>query len=229
MQSSKPRSGSRSERRRHDPDPKGRIGEECAAVFPRRYHLRPGDADSTVIAGTGLNIAFYGLIFVLSLYFQKVNGWSPFATGLAFVPMMGMVLPANLVTASVSERLGAPQTIALACVITAAGCVALLPMASGTSYGTIGAQLMVLGGGLGLLVPSLTSTLLGSVQKSRSGIAAGVLNATRQTGSVLGVALFGSLVGGNNVFIAGAHASLLISAAVLLAGAIAIWLGRAKD
>jgi MFS transporter, DHA2 family, methylenomycin A resistance protein len=183
----------------------------------------------TALVGLLFNIAFYGLIFVLSLYFQKVNGWSPFATGLAFVPMMGMVLPANLVTASVSERLGAPQTIALACVITAAGCVALLPMASGTSYGAIGAQLMVLGGGLGLLVPSLTSTLLGSVEKSRSGIAAGVLNATRQTGSVLGVALFGSLVGGNNVFIAGAHASLLISAAVLLAGAVAIWLGRAKD
>jgi DHA2 family methylenomycin A resistance protein-like MFS transporter len=143
--------------------------------------------------------------------------------------MMGMVLPANLVAASVSERLGAPQTIALASVITAAGCVALLPMASGTSYWAIGPQLVILGGGLGLVVPPLTSTLLGSVEKSRSGIAAGVLNATRQTGSVLGVALFGSLVGGDNAFIAGAHASLLISGAVLLAGAVAIWLGRAKE
>jgi DHA2 family methylenomycin A resistance protein-like MFS transporter len=36
----------------------------------------------------------------------------------------------------------------------------------------------------------------GRPEKSRSGIAAGVLNDTRQTGSVLGVALFGSLVGG---------------------------------
>ncbi|WP_375778042.1 MFS transporter [Bradyrhizobium sp. ma5] len=183
----------------------------------------------TALVGLLFNIAFYGLIFVLSLYFQNVNGWSPFATGLAFVPMMAMVLPANLIAASVSERLGAPQTIALACVITAAGCVALLPMASGTSYWAIGAQLIILGGGLGLLVPSLTSTLLGSVEKSRSGIAAGVLNATRQTGSVVGVALFGSLVGGNNPFMAGTHASLVISAAVLLAGAIAIVQGRAEQ
>jgi DHA2 family methylenomycin A resistance protein-like MFS transporter len=183
----------------------------------------------TALVGLLFNIAFYGLIFVLSLYFQNVNGWSPFATGLAFVPMMAMVLPANLIAASVSERLGAPQTIALASVITAAGCVALLPMASGTSYWAIGAQLIILGGGLGLLVPSLTSTLLGSVERSRSGIAAGVLNATRQTGSVLGVALFGSLVAGNNAFMAGAHASLVISAAVLLAGAVAILQGRAKD
>jgi DHA2 family methylenomycin A resistance protein-like MFS transporter len=183
----------------------------------------------SALVGLLFNIAFYGLIFVLSLYFQKVNAWSPFATGLAFVPMMAMVLPANLVTASVSERLGAPQTIALASVITAAGCVALLPLAPGMSYWAIGAQLVVLGGGLGLLVPSLTSTLLGSVEKSRSGIAAGVLNATRQTGSVLGVALFGSLVGGEDVFIAGARASLVISAGVLLAGAVAIWHGRTKE
>src|SRR6266567_3708255 len=183
----------------------------------------------TALVGLLFNIAFYGLIFVLSLYFQEVSGWSPFATGLAFVPMMGMVLPANLVSASVSERLGAPQTIALACVITAAGCLALLAMASGTTYWAIGAQLVVLGGGLGLLVPPLTSTLLGTVEKSRSGIAAGVLNATRQTGSVLGVALFGSLVGGGNEFITGAHASLVISAAVLLAGAIAISYGRARE
>ena len=182
----------------------------------------------TALVGLLFNIAFYGLIFVLSLYFQRVNGWSAFVTGLAFVPMMGAVLPANLIAASVSERLGAPQTIALASVITAAGCVALLPMASDMSYWAIGVQLIVLGGGLGLLVPPLTSTLLGSVEKARSGIAAGVLNATRQTGSVLGVALFGSLVGGGRAFIAGAHASFVVSVAVLLAGAIAIWLGRAE-
>jgi DHA2 family methylenomycin A resistance protein-like MFS transporter len=84
--------------------------------------------------------------------------------------------------------------------------------------------------GLGLLVPPLTSTLLGSVEKSRSGIAAGVLNATRQTGSVLGVALFGALVAQSGSFMVGLHASLLISASVLLAAAAAIWWGaRVRD
>jgi DHA2 family methylenomycin A resistance protein-like MFS transporter len=80
-----------------------------------------------------------------------------------------------------------------------------------------------------LLVPPLTSTLLGSVEKSRSGIAAGVLNATRQTGSVLGVALFGSLVGRSGAFMTGLHASLIISASVLLAAAAAIWWGSPID
>src|SRR5205809_2631629 len=39
----------------------------------------------TSLIGLLVNVAIYGLIFVLSLYFQQVNGLSPFATGLAFV------------------------------------------------------------------------------------------------------------------------------------------------
>jgi DHA2 family methylenomycin A resistance protein-like MFS transporter len=181
----------------------------------------------TSLVGLLVNVAFYGLIFVFSLYFQRVNGWSPFATGLAFLPMMGAVLPVNLIAARVAERIGAPRTIALGAVLAAAGCLALLAIAPGTSYWEIGAQLVIIGGGLGLLVPPLTSTLLGSVEKSRSGVAAGVLNSTRQTGSVLGVALFGSLVGGSAAFMSGAHAALAISACLLLAAGAAIRSGAA--
>jgi MFS transporter, DHA2 family, methylenomycin A resistance protein len=46
-----------------------------------------------------------------------------------------------------------------------------------------------------------------------------VLNSARQTGSVLGIALFGSLRGGNGAFITGAHVALVIAAALLLATA----------
>jgi DHA2 family methylenomycin A resistance protein-like MFS transporter len=179
----------------------------------------------TALVGLLVNVAFYGLIFVFSLYFQRVNGLSPFATGLAFLPMLGAVLPVNLVAARVAERIGAPATIAVGNAMAACGCLALLGIERGTSYWAIGAQLTIIGAGLGLLVPPLTSTLLGSVEKSRSGIAAGALNSTRQTGSVLGVALFGSLAGQANAFMAGTHWSLIISACLLLAAGAVIWFG----
>ncbi|MFZ1920071.1 MAG: MFS transporter [Xanthobacteraceae bacterium] len=184
----------------------------------------------TALDGLLVNIAFYGLIFVFSLYFQQINGWSAFATGLAFVPMMAAVLPVNLVAARLAERFGAPAVIAAGALISAAGCLALLGIGRGTSYWAIGVQLVAMGGGLGLLVPPLTSALLGSVEKARSGVAAGVLNSTRQTGSVLGVALFGALIGQTNEFLFGARAALIISALLLAAAAAGIILfgGRAK-
>jgi MFS transporter, DHA2 family, methylenomycin A resistance protein len=50
------------------------------ALFRRRLF------SLAALDGLLVNVAFYGLIFVLSLYFQDVNGRSAFATGLAFVP-----------------------------------------------------------------------------------------------------------------------------------------------
>jgi len=179
----------------------------------------------TSLVGLLVNVAFYGLIFVLSLYFQEINDYSPFQTGLAFLPIMGVVLPVNLIAPRLAERIGAIATIVIGAVITATACLALLFIRQGTPYPAMLAQLMALGGGLGLLVPPLTSTLLGSVDKARSGIAAGVLNSTRQTGSVIGVALFGSLLGPRDAFISGARTALIVSAILLLTAAAAISAG----
>ena len=183
----------------------------------------------TAIVGLVVNVAFYGLIFLLSLYFQQINHLSPLATGLAFLPMMGMVLPANLLAPRAAERFGAPAIIALGAGMAGGGCVALIGIAPGEAYWAIGAQLLAIGAGLGLLVPPLTATLLGSVAKARSGLAAGVLNATRQTGSVIGVASFGALIGGGaDAFIIGAREALIVSAALLIGAAAAILLGSVR-
>ena len=190
--------------------------------------FKHGNFALTSLVGLLVNVAFYGLIFVFSLYFQQVNGLSPFATGLAFVPMMGAVLPVNLIAARVAERIGAAATIAIGSGLSGLGCLALLGIQPGTSYWAICGQLIVIGLGLGLLVPPLTSMLLGSVEKSRSGIAAGVLNSTRQTGSVLGVAMFGSLVGQSDMFTKGAHEALVISAVLTFAAGAAIWTRASK-
>ncbi|MBV9978272.1 MAG: MFS transporter [Hyphomicrobiales bacterium] len=171
------------------------------------------------LVGLLVNIPFYGLIFVLSLYFQQVNGLSPLATGLAFLPMMGAVFMANLSAARAARMFGGAAVITSGALIVAAGCAALLGIAQGARYAMIVVQLLAIGGGLGLLVPPLTSTLLGSVEKKNSGLAAGVLNSARQSGSVLGVALFGSLVGKAGTFITGTRQALVISALLLLAAA----------
>lgn len=186
---------------------------------------------ATALIGLLVNVAIYGLIFVLSLYFQRINGLSPFATGLAFVPMLGAVLPVNLIAPHLAERIGACATIGLGAILSALGCLGMLGVAPGTGYAAICLQMIAMSAGLGLLVPPLTSALLGSVDKARSGIAAGVLNATRQTGSVLGVALFGSLIARKDAFMSGLHASLIISAVLLLVAAAVIRLAAksAKD
>jgi DHA2 family methylenomycin A resistance protein-like MFS transporter len=170
--------------------------------------------------GLLVNAAFYGLIFVLSLFFQRAEHLDALTTGLAFLPMMGAILLANLVAAQVAKRLGARLTIAGGTALMAIGCAPLLALTPETSTMLVVSAFVALGGGLGFVVPPLTSTLLGSVDKTRSGVASGVLNSMRQTGSVVGVALFGSLIAGNGL-LPGTHSALAISAALSVASCLA--------
>jgi len=167
-----------------------------------------------------VNVAFYGLIFVFSLYFQRQNGYSPLQTGLAFAPLMAAVLLANLSAARISRSIGPRNTIAIGAALAAVACVALLGIKQGTPYTSMVIPLIAMGAGLGAIVPPLTATLLGSVEKERSGVASGVLNSSRQTGSVLGVSLFGSLLA--HGFIFGTRTAIALSAALFACACLAM-------
>jgi len=106
--------------------------------------------------------------------------------------------------------------IAVGALLMAAGCAALLGAGAGTPYGALVLQLLAIGFGLGLIVPAMTSSLLGSVERSQSGVASGTLNSARQTGSVIGVALFGSLIAGDGALASGLHVALEISVGLVL-------------
>jgi MFS transporter, DHA2 family, methylenomycin A resistance protein len=166
---------------------------------------------STAI-GLVVNIAFYGLIFVFSLYFQTTRHYSALQTGLAFAPATAAVLAANLLASRITATIGARRTIATASVLMAASLAGLLVIGVSTAYAAIVAQLIVLGFGLGLIVPAITSALLDSVPAAQSGIASGTLNTARQAGSVVGVALFGALAA--SALLSGLRMALLISIAL---------------
>jgi len=75
---------------------------------------------ATSLAGFLVNVAAYGLIFVFSLYFQRLNHLSPLQTGLAFAPMMAAILVTNLLAARVTGAIGARLTIAVGLAVQAA-------------------------------------------------------------------------------------------------------------
>jgi MFS transporter, DHA2 family, methylenomycin A resistance protein len=151
-------------------------------------------------------------------------------TGIAFVPMMAIILAANLAAGPLSSRTGPRALMVAGQASFAIGCFMLLQTAPQTPFIAMLPQLLAIGAGIGLTVPPMTSVLLGSVEKHLSGIASGVLNSSRQAGSVFGVALFGSLIADKEQFVRGLHTSLLISAIAVSCGcAIALLVRPAKS
>src|SRR3954454_10902583 len=115
--------------------------------------------------GLTLNIAFYGLIVVLSLLFQRVQHRSALDTGLAFAPMPGIVMATNVAAGRLARRFGARRVMLFGAVLAAGACAGLLGVDASTSYSAMVAQLIALGGAIGLIVPLMTSALLGSVDR----------------------------------------------------------------
>jgi MFS transporter, DHA2 family, methylenomycin A resistance protein len=169
---------------------------------------------TTSAVGLLVNVAIYGLIFVLSLYFQTVRGASVLATGMAFLPMTAAVFVGNLLAGRIVRASGVRPALAGSAVLIAAALAGLLIVDRSTPFTALVVQLVLLGFGAGVVVPTMTTALLGSVEPTRSGVASGTLNTARQTGSVIGVALFGSLANGR--LVPGLRLSLLLSIALAL-------------
>ncbi len=81
--------------------------------------------------------------------------------------------------------------------------------------------------GIATMVPTLTNLTLSAVAPAQTGIASGVLNAARQVGGMLGVAVCGFLVRDAEpaIFMQGMHHAIAMAVALLLAGFVLCWFG----
>ena len=148
-------------------------------------------------AGLLVNLVFFGLIFAFSLFLQRQQGLSPLATGLAFLPVTVLIVVSNLVAGRILPARGTRAVDWAGALLMGAGCLAMLGLLAARADPLVPALiagLSLTGFGIGLVVTAITSALLGSVAPAQSGIASGTFTAFRQTGSVLGVAVFGTLL-----------------------------------
>ncbi|WP_233518879.1 MFS transporter [Paraburkholderia xenovorans] len=146
------------------------------------------------VAGVIVNFAYYGLIFVFSLFFQIEQNLSAQWTGLAFLPMTAVLMGVNILAGRLLNRIGAKKLMIAGMVIAASGYLLLLPVSTNGSYWMLVLPMLVAASGIALMVPTMTNVTLSSVDASRSGVASGILNSARQVGGMLGVAVFGFFV-----------------------------------
>jgi DHA2 family methylenomycin A resistance protein-like MFS transporter len=173
---------------------------------------------ASTAGGALLNFAFYGELFFLSLFLQQERGLDALHTGLAFLPQpllfMSVAPFAGRLVASRGPRL----PLALGAALGAAGAFVLLGVDIDSSYGVLMVGLALGGMGGGLAVPAVTAGVMGSAPTALAGIASATLNAGRQVGGVLGVALLGGLASASGHVEASAmHTALLIAGLALVA------------
>ncbi|MFG2130117.1 MFS transporter [Streptomyces sp. NPDC048751] len=172
--------------------------------------FRSREVTASVAAGAACSVAFYGVVFVFSLFFQQVQGRSALHTGLVFLPMTALIGVTNVLSGKLAGRHGPRLPMLLGQGLAAAGLLALLHVDADTSPAVVAALFVPLALGCGLTVPPLTALMMDAVPGERAGLAAGVLNAARQVAGGLAIAVFGALVSGT--FVTGMRVCLATAA-----------------
>ncbi|GAA2929294.1 hypothetical protein GCM10020221_26400 [Streptomyces thioluteus] len=150
-----------------------------------------------LVVGFASNCGFYGVVFLLGLYYQQLRGMSGTAAGLMFVPLSAVITAANLLSPRLAERLGRRPVILVGQAVLAGAMFALLPLGESTPVWQVVLLLVPMGVGGALAMPALTALLMDAVPAHQVGTASGLFNAVRQTGGALAVAVFGALVAGD--------------------------------
>ncbi|HXR64613.1 MAG TPA: MFS transporter [Ktedonobacteraceae bacterium] len=186
--------------------------------------------------------SFGAFVFVLTLFMQKVLGYSAIEMGLAFLPLALVILVFSNASSRLVMRLGARRLLITGLVITVIGFVLFLGLsATGAYASTLLPGLLVIGLGMGCVFSTVVIVATDGVSDEQQGLVSGLFNTTMQVGSGLALAIIVAISSGRTtvllqgreamkVALTGGTLSALIACAAFdaLAALVAIFVLRGK-
>ena len=138
--------------------------------------------------------AMFGALTFLPLYLQISKGMSPTQSGLMLVPMTAGILASVNVSGRYMGRTGRYRRLPMiGMIVIFGGALMLSTITRETPFWLFGAFIAVIGVGLGLVNPVLTTAVQNAVPREQLGTATASGVMFRQVGASLAVAAFGSL------------------------------------
>ena len=172
--------------------------------------------------------ALTGATFLLPVMLQVVSGYSPLASGLAFVPLTVIMLALSARSGQLAARIGPRLQLSVGPIVAGAGLAMLVLATHGSSYVVyVLPPVVVFGVGLAITVAPLTATAMSAAPAAHSGIASAVNNDVARFGGLLAVAILPALAGITGMaylhpdqLAAGFRTAALVSGAVCAAGGV---------
>jgi EmrB/QacA subfamily drug resistance transporter len=196
-------------------------------MLPMRF-FRNRTFTATNVASLLMFFGMFGSIFLLAQFFQTVQGYSPFSSGLRILPWTAMPIFIAPIAGALSDRIGGRPLMATGLALQAVGLGWMAAIGSATApYADFVLPFIISGAGMALFFAPVANVVLSSVKPEEEGQASGANNAIRELGGVFGVAVLASIFaryGGyesGQAFVDGLQPALWVGAAVVGLGAVA--------
>ncbi len=176
----------------------------------------------------------FGSIFLLSQFFQTVQGYSPLQSGLRILPWTAMPILISPLAGAFSDRIGGHRLMGAGLALQASGLAWIAAVTTPTTpYIDLVAPFALSGMGMALFFAPVANVVLSSVRREEEGQASGANNAIRELGGVFGVAVLASIFahyGGYRTgatFAHGMQVAVYVGAAIVAVGSLAAFsIGR---
>jgi EmrB/QacA subfamily drug resistance transporter len=176
-------------------------------------------------------LAMFGIFFFNSLFLQHILGYSPIQTGALFLPMTLLIILIAPQAGRLSDRIGSRWLVGAGMGLVTVSLILFAQLDQSSDFWNIVPGLIVGGLGMALTMAPTTAAALSAVPTDKAGVGSAVLNAFRQVGGSLGIAIMGALVAseihtvpGNprypSEFVSGYHRGLHVAAGFAFAGAV---------
>jgi Na+/melibiose symporter-like transporter len=138
-------------------------------------------------------MSMFGVMFLVTQYFQLVLGYSPLSAALRFLPVAPIMMIVSPLTPRIVARMGANRTVATGMSLVSLGFLSMSFLAVDTSYTYVLLCIFILMCGVALTMSPMTAAIMSAVPPRRAGAGSAMNDATRELGAALGVAVLGSI------------------------------------
>jgi MFS transporter, DHA2 family, integral membrane protein len=138
-------------------------------------------------------LAMYGVMLLMTQYFQLVLGFSPLDTAIRLLPIAGIMLVVTPFTPRIVQRFGANRSVAFGMGLIAVGFLLFTQLGIHTSFWYCWLCLAPLMTGVSMSMSPMTASIMSAVPESRAGAGSAMNDATRELGAALGIAVLGSI------------------------------------
>lgn len=136
----------------------------------------------------------FGSLFVLTQFLQFQLGYTPLQAGVRMLPAAGAIALVAPLSSVLVRLFGTRLTIAAGMLSVAGGLWQVSGATISTTYGGIVLGMVMIGVGAGLVIPSATASVMGTLPGEHTGVGGGTNGTIIQTGGALGIAVVGSLL-----------------------------------
>ncbi len=141
-----------------------------------------------------VSFAMLAMFFFLALYMQNIRHYTPLEAGIRFLPSTAVIIVMGPLAGRLADRVGSRPLMTFGLVAISASLFWQSHLTISSGYGTLLPGFVLMGFGMGFVMSPMSTAAMNSVDRTKAGVASGILSMNRMVGGTFGVAVLGALV-----------------------------------